>query len=485
MSKFLPPESYAASGAYDLLPFNFTRLEGDSYLATNMVGEALVMERDVLDALINKQLSPASPVYADARAKHLIAEQGDKSPAELLALKTRTRYQRLGNFTNLHMFVTTLRCDHSCQYCQVSRQSEDKAAFDMTPEIADRSLDLVFRSPSKAVKIEFQGGEPLLNFDLIKYIVGKARPRAVAEGRDLQVVIATTLSLATTEILEYCRDNDILLSVSLDGPHDLHNKNRPRPGKDSHQRFIAGLQAAREIVGFDRVSALMTTTQASLSRVTDIIDEYVALGFNGIFLRALSPYGFAVKTKSYAAYDTEEWLKFYKDGLKYIIELNRSGIHFIEHYTTLVLQKMFTATDPGFVDLTNPAGIGIAAVVFNYDGSVYASDESRMLAEMKDQTFRLGSVLENTYEELFLNETLLSTLEESFTLSAPMCSECAFEPFCGTDPVFSHAVYGDVLGRKPSSDFCKRNMAIFRHLIQLMQQDKDIERMFRGWVASC
>jgi radical SAM protein with 4Fe4S-binding SPASM domain len=130
---------------------------------------------------------------------------------------------------------------------------------------------------------------------------------------------------------------------------------------------------------------------------------------------------------------------------------------------------MFTCADPGFVDLMNPAGIGIAAVVFNYDGSVYASDESRMLAEMKDQTFRLGSVLENTYEEIFLNEKLLSTLEESFTLSAPMCSECAFEPFCGADPVFSHAVYGDVVGRKPASDFCKRNMAIFRHLIQLMR----------------
>ncbi|MDP3456520.1 radical SAM protein [Methyloversatilis sp.] len=254
MSKFLPPESFAATGAYDLLPFNFTRLEGDSYLATNMVGESLIVDRSTLDDLVNKRLAPSHPSYTDARAKHLIAEKGDKASAELLALKTRTRYQRLQNFTNLHMFVTTLRCDHSCQYCQVSRQSEDKGAFDMTLEMADKSLDMVFRSPSKAVKIEFQGGEPLLNFDLIRYIVSKAKVRAAAEGRDLEIVIATTLSLATTEILEYCRDNHILLSVSLDGPSDLHNKNRPRPGKDSYQRFVANLQAAREIVGYDRVS---------------------------------------------------------------------------------------------------------------------------------------------------------------------------------------------------------------------------------------
>ena len=41
----------------------------------------------------------------------------------------------------------------------------------------------------------------------------------------------------------------------------------------------------------------MTTTKLSLGRVREIIDEYVAQGFRGIFLRPMSPYGFAVKTK--------------------------------------------------------------------------------------------------------------------------------------------------------------------------------------------
>ncbi len=51
---------------------------------------------------------------------------------------------------------------------------------------------------------------------------------------------------------------------------------------------------------------------------------------------------------------------------------------------------MLTNDDPGYVDLTSPAGIGIGAIVYNYDGDVYASDEGRMLAEMGDTTFRLG-----------------------------------------------------------------------------------------------
>lgn len=485
MSKFLPLSAFDADGEYTLLPFNFTQLEGVRYVATNMVGEYITLDRSDLQRLVSRELRPNELLFRDARAKHFIEVKGDRSARELLALKTRTRFQRLPNFTNLHIFVVTLRCDHSCPYCQVSRQSEDRAAFDMSREIADRSLDLMFRSPSKALKLEFQGGEPLLNFELVRYIVERAEERAKAESRDLEIVIATTLSLATQEILEYCRDHRILLSTSLDGPADLHNRNRPRPGKDSYERYMRGLQQAREIVGFDRVSALMTTTQHSLSRVREIIDEYVTHGFDGIFLRPLSPYGFAVKTKAIDAYNLSSWLNFYFEGLEYVLELNRAGIPFREHYAALVLQKMLTSNDPGYVDLMNPAGAGIAAVVFNYDGGVFASDEARMLAEMGDMSFRLGNVLENSYEDIFLSDALLGALEESFTLSVPMCSQCAFEPFCGADPIYSHAVHGDVVGRKPSSDFCQRNMSIFRRLITMMESDSSTKDIFQSWVARC
>ena len=136
----------------------------------------------------------------------------------------------------------------------------------------------------------------------------------------------------------------------------------------------------------------MTTTQASLSQVRAIIDEYLVQEFHEIFLRPLSPYGFALRTKSFAAYDTQRWLEFYREGIEYVIDLNRKGIPFMEHYAALILKKMLTSDDPGYVDLMSPAGIGIGAVLYNYDGDVYASDESRMLAEMVDKSFRIGNV---------------------------------------------------------------------------------------------
>ena len=144
---------------------------------------------------------------------------------------------------------------------------------------------------------------------------------------------------------------------------------------------------------------------------------------------------------------------------------------------------MLTPFETGYVDLMSPSGIGIAAIVYNYDGDVYASDEGRMLAEMGDATFRLGNVNRDKYEEILLSESLLEPLEQSYAASAPMCSECSFEPWCGADPVYHHATQRDFVGHKPTSSFCHRNMAIFRRLITLIRSDDAVRRIFLGWVT--
>jgi uncharacterized protein len=270
----------------------------------------------------------------------------------------------------------------------------------------------------------------------------------------------------------------------IEALHSLICANRPRPGNDSYERAISGISRVRDAIGRDRVSALMTTTTRSLGRVREIIDEYIAQGFRGIFLRPMSPYGFAMKTKWFKAYDADEWLEFYFSGLAYILDLNKAGFAFTEFYAATILAKMLTPFEPGFVDLRSPAGIGIAAIVYNYDGGVYASDESRMLAEMGDKTFELGNVHRDRYEEIMLSDALLTPIEESFAASAPMCADCAFEPFCGADPVFHHATQGDFVGRKPLSSFCRRNMSIIRRLIVIMRDDEEARRIFTLWANS-
>jgi uncharacterized protein len=468
----LPPHSW------QLLPLRFHRLDADSVVLTNLVGEHAFVTPDELDAVVDGSCTDQG-LLARLRAAHLIQVPGERLPAELLAIKLRTRMRRLPDSTGLHIFVVTLRCEHTCRYCQVSRQPSAKSEFDMTEPTARRALELAFMSPSPQMKIEFQGGEPLLNFPLIRWITTEAMNKE--HGKDLAFVIATNLALLDDEILDFCAEEDVYLSTSLDGPADLHNGNRRRPGQDSWQQAVAGIKRVQDRLGRDRVSALMTTTAASLDRAAEIVDLYAELGLYGIFLRPISPYGFALRRRGGAGYEVAQWLEFYQAGLERVAELCAQGVPMVEIYASIIAKKMLTSVDPGYVDLTSPAGIGIGALVYNYDGDVYASDEGRMLAEMDDRTFRLGNVHGSSYADIMLSNSLLDPLMESITLSAPMCSTCAFEPYCGADPVFHHATMGNFLGHKALSAFCQRNMGVFTLLLRKMRDDPTFLDLMRRW----
>jgi uncharacterized protein len=100
---------------------------------------------------------------------------------------------------------------------------------------------------------------------------------------------------------------------------------------------------------------------------------------------------------------------------------------------------MLTDRATGYVDLRSPAGIGLGALVYNYDGRVFASDEGRMLAEMGDNTFELGHVNNASYRQLVLSEKLIELVASSLTQCAPECLNCVYESHCGADPTLRNA----------------------------------------------
>jgi His-Xaa-Ser system radical SAM maturase HxsB len=482
--KLLEAFDQATEGDYQLLPARFIKLDEKRYFLSNEVGEFLVINREQLDSYVKKRISKNSDFYYDLKSKGFLIDHDSNVALDLLALKYRTKAQKIAQFTALHLFVVTLRCDYTCQYCQVSRQTDDKHAFDMSEQTANKAIDLVFRSPSPAIKIEFQGGEPLLNFNLIKYVVTTAKTKNIQYKKDLQFVITTNLSLLTDEVLAFCIEHNIFLSTSLDGSEPLHNANRPRPSKNGYQLTIDGIKKAQAVLGHDKIGALMTTTEKSLSNVTSIIDTYLENNLDCIFLRPLSPYGFAVKTQQAYKYDIERWFEFYKEGLDYVLKINKQGHRFVELYTELIINKLLSPFSTGYVDLQSPSGAGISAIVYNYDGDVYASDEARMLAEMGDKNFRLGNVHNDGYEDIILSDTLLNTLESTLSESIPMCADCGFLPYCGTDPVYHYATQGDIVGNKALSGFCSKNMKIFRHIITLLEDDFEARKILLSWVRT-
>ena len=258
---FHPAESYSAPQAgYHLLPFRFLRLEQGKELLVNEVGEFVIAPNGTAHTLIRKQLARGSDLYSIFRAKQFITDDSSSPLLDLLATKYRTKHNFIDGSTKLHIFVVTLRCDHSCSYCQVSRQTADKESYDMSLDTAEKSIGLMMGSPAHHLTLELQGGEPLLAFDLIRQIVPLAKRRAESLGKEIDIVVTTNLANATDDMLYYLRDENIKISTSLDGPAFIHNANRPRPGNNSYELTIQNIERARKILGFGRVSALMTTT---------------------------------------------------------------------------------------------------------------------------------------------------------------------------------------------------------------------------------
>lgn len=468
---------------YYLLPFRFTTLDPQRELLVNEGGEYVFVPTGTVWALVKHELNFSSPLYQTLKARQFLYDDETSPLLDVLATKYRTKKSFLDGFTKLHIFVVTLRCDHTCQYCQVSRQTTDRTAYDMSPETASRALALMMRAPGPHLTLELQGGEPLLAFDRIKGIVREAKDQATRHNKELTIVITTNLSQATDEILQYCRDECIKLSTSLDGPAHVHNANRPRLGNNSHQITVENIERARSFVGIENVAALMTTTRTSLNYPTEIVDEYVRLGFRSIFLRSISPFGFAVRSRRRTGYEMDRFIRFYKTALDYIIKLNRLGTDLSEVYTKLLLTKILTPWAIGYVDLQSPAGAGISVIVYNYNGDVYASDESRMLAEMNDTTFRLGNVHTDTYQSIYNSRAFANLMGASCNETLPGCADCAFQGYCGADPIFHHATQGDLYGNRPNSAFCYKNMEIFRHLFQLIaSDDRELMRIFFSWI---
>jgi uncharacterized protein len=484
---FQPLASYRADPPrrYRLLPFRYLRWSAEEVLVVNDVGEYVFLSAERFLALAAGSLAPECPEYLDLKARHFLADSGSDVPLDLLATKYRTKKGFLRGFTALHLFVVTLRCDHTCSYCQVSRVTEDRSLYDMSPETAERAVSLMLRSPAPLLKVEFQGGEPLLNFDTLRVVVEDVEERCAAAGRQAEFVVATNLSVLTDEMLRFFRIHRVNVSTSLDGPAFIHDAHRVRRGGQSHATAIRNIARVRDALGPNAVAALMTTSPLSLKHPREIVDEYVTRGFKEIFLRYVSPYGFAVRTGLAARYATDDFLGFYKEALGYIIELNRAGVALTEVYSQILLRRILTPFTTGYVDLQSPSGAGISVVAYNYDGDVYATDESRMLAEMGDHSFRLGNVHRDRYEDLLGGPVVRAVAMASVLETLPGCSECAFSPYCGADPVFHWATQKDPIGHRPTSAFCARQMGLFRHLFRRLREgDAFTQSLFARWAAA-
>lgn len=468
-----------------LLPFHFRKFVDDRVLIVNLNGEYKILSSSDFSKLINAEKpEDLGKLYFPLKGKHFIADKELDLAINLLAVKMRSKKAYMRTFTALHMVVVTARCSCICDYCQASSADPSASGLDMKPEIAEKVVDIIFDSPSPGIKIEFQGGEPTLNWPIIEFIVKRAEKLNRKKGKELDFVICTNLLKSEKKWARFCRDHRISISTSLDGPkkfHDLHRKSRD--GGSSYDRFIDNLDFYRKTIGPNSCCALLTITRDNISHLNETIDLYIEMGFRNIFLRGLNPYGFAVKNREQIGYTAEEFVEAYRKAMDYIIDINLKGTYFAELYAELLLMRILTPFSTGFVDLQSPAGAGISGVVYDYNGEVYPADEGRMLSRMGDKRFLMGNVLQNTHSEIFGGQILRELVRESCVEMLPLCAHCVYQPYCGADPIRYYVECKDIRGRRPGSEFCKKNKGILDYLFtKLSENDEKVIDVFWSWI---
>ena len=446
------------------------RAVGDQVLVTNHEGRWLLLTPAEFDAYTRDRVPAGGELHARLAAANFLRDHYDvRAAADML--RARKRFVHHG--PNLHMAIVTLRCNETCAYCHASRADMDAVETDMTRDTAERTVDFIFKTTSPFVTIEFQGGEPLVNFPVVQHLIEYALDKNRSAGKQLEFTMVSNLALMDDAKLEYLLGKKVQICTSIDGPAPLHDKQRVLPmasAFDHASRWIARINAAYAAAGLDptlyHVEALLTTTRATLPLWKEVVDTYVALGCRALFLRPIDPFGFAARTGPKLEYPRAEFMAFYRRAVDYMIELHGRGVEILERYAAIFLTKILAGVDPNFLDVRWPAGAGLGALAYSHDGRIFTCDEGRMLDAMGDDAFCVGHVATSRYRDVVGHETVRAVTVASNLDAMPDCVDCTYQPYCGVPPSHSYKTQGTIAGRMRESALCEVYKGIQDYLFE-------------------
>lgn len=453
-----------------LIPFNFKKINNKNLLI-NLAGDFSFFNEKEFKNLVNlKSITPIMEdrfCFKDVKALNKVIRKYQKNKQHLRAN------------TSLFIIVLTGRCNLSCVYCQASRINSLDTSFDMKEPVAKKAVDFILQFPGKNITIEFQGGEPLLNFKIIEFVVNYVKKQKT--NKNVSFSIVSNLIAIDEHKIDFLLENNISLCTSCDGDKEIQDSNRPLIGSscfDTLERKINLINKKTTDRSFG-INGILTTTKKTLNKPKEVIDEYLRLGLNSIYIRQVNPFGLASKSFAAINYTSEEFLDFYKKCLDYIIKINKNGKVFIEGTAQIFLKKILGEYGINHMEYRSPCGAVIGQIAINYDGNIYSCDEGRMMAQTGDNSFKIGD-LNSSYTALFDNEVTKTMCLASCMEGFPRCNQCAYLPYCGVCPIINFVEEGDIF--KNNAFRCSVNEGIIDYLFTLIDSNKEAKEVFLSWI---
>lgn len=462
--------------------FSFVEFE-NSMLITNDIGHYCFMESEDFEAFLSGDI-PQRIIE-----KYSLDEKGFVYDSEEKYIATYSSYYNMHKScllvgTQLLILVLTNKCNQRCVYCQAGEAS----AEDMSIDTCRKAVDMAVQIPVSHMTIEFQGGEPTYNQKVLEFAIPYAKQKFTEAGKHVEFAIVTNFTEMHEGLMEWLISEDVHVSTSLDGNRLIHEANRPLASHaSSYDAWKSGAKKYHYLSTKHNknrsISAIQTTTRISLHYPKEIVDEYLMNGMTRLYIRPLTPLGCAKDRWETIGYTPEEYIDFYRHVIDYMIELCKSGTFVVELTASTYLTRIMNGESVGHTEFRSPCGAGVGQIAVNYDGSVYTCDEGRMMANMGDDIFKIGTV-DSSYKELMESPVVHAVCTASCVEGLPFCADCAFMPFCAVCPVVNYGTEGDLISHEESGYHCMIAKGILSYLFSLLHKnDPSIREIFSKWAC--
>jgi len=172
-------------------------------------------------------------------------------------------------------------CNLNCAYCFASQGKYSGERALMSYEVGKRALDFLIENSGKRhnLEVDFFGGEPLMNFDVVKQLVAYARQREKETGKRFRFTLTTNGMLIDDDVIDFANREMSNVVLSLDGRKEIHDKYRvDYAGKGSWERIVPKFQKLVQARGGKDYYMRGTFTHANPDFLKDI-QVMLDLGF--------------------------------------------------------------------------------------------------------------------------------------------------------------------------------------------------------------
>jgi uncharacterized protein len=306
-------------------------------------------------------------------------------------------------------------CNLRCKYCFASTGDFGKGRKLMTFETGKKAIDFMLEKSldRKNLELDFFGGEPLMNFDVVKQIVEYARSKEAEYDKKFRFTITTNGLLLDDDKMEFINKEMSNVVLSIDGRKSVNDYMRIRvDGSGCYDKIMPAFKKLVSLRGDKEYYVRGTFTKHNLDFADDVFDLYNN-GFDQISVEPVV----CEATEDYAITEKElpAIFKEYENLAERILENERKGGKFNFFHFMLDLDQ-----GPCAIKRLRGCGCGNDYVAVTPDGDIYPCHQFVGIEE-----FKMGNIDEGTF-----NTEIKSYFSKTHVYTKPECKKCWAKFYC-------------------------------------------------------